>query len=168
MSTPGKQRHTKITAIVIFCLIVLGLLAAAIWAWDTCTVTYVYPDGSSATHRTLRGFAPMSLALPETEEGWAFVGWQDENGNLLPEHHVQPREDMVLTARVMPILGYGAHMAFLPPLENGMFCPTYAMTQGDGVLMLGRLSGKHTDNWTVAAQWLRQLDVLTNLTRMRR
>lgn len=164
MNAPEKVRIQKTAAVIVCCLIALGALVSAVWAWDTCSVTYIYPDGTSVSHRTLRGFSPLTAKLPDTEDGWQFVGWLDESGNLLPGGAVQPREDRVLTARVMPILGYGGHTAFLPPLENGMFCPAYAMTQSDGIRMLARLVDPDIRDEADAEQLLAGLGVTGAVT----
>ena len=134
-------------------VVAFAALASAIWTWDTCTVTYTYPDSQGkmviATARTVRGFAPLNAPSPDYED-LTLLGWKDEEGNILGENSIKPHEDMILTAVLMPALETEDHMAYLAPLEHGLFCPDEPMTRGDAAQMIrGLLTGLNTNTGNV-------------------
>ena len=137
-----NQQRTSITqkaAAIVCAAAAFAVLAVGLWHGDSCTLTCLYPDGTSQTYRTLRGFSPWNLPRP-VQDGWTFVGWQDDQGNLLSPGSVKPREDMTVTARMAPALNTGEHIAYLTPAEQDLFLPDAPLTAGQAEDMLDRLT----------------------------
>lgn len=137
MTSRTKKKIWK-TAAALFCLAAVFAAAAAVWRWDTRAVSFLMPGGTVITERGLRGFPLRRIPEDPVREGYAFLGWEDESGNLLAGENVRFLEDTRFSPLFTPLLNTdpGVHEPYLFADENGFLRPDGAFTRGEAAALL--------------------------------
>lgn len=137
----AKRRTGKkiwIAAAVLVCLAAALAAVFLVWRSNTCTVHFLMPDGSQVRERLRRGGTLDRLPEDPVREGYAFLGWEDENGTLLSGAGAVFQEDARYSPRFMPALNTDpeVHEPYLFPDENGFLLPGAPFTRREAALLL--------------------------------
>ncbi|MBQ3256089.1 MAG: transglutaminase domain-containing protein [Oscillospiraceae bacterium] len=132
---------TKSHVIVLLVCLLLGLclLGYVLYLTDTVSVTFVNGDGTTTRGKTLIGFTPHFMPEPVDKPHYTFIGWEDENGELIWPEDLRPREDLHLTAKYMIALETEAHRAYMPLGAGGFAQPDIPLTRGEAAQMICNL-----------------------------
>lgn len=136
--TINKKRLTRILAITLGVLVLLGLIALLLVnSVGKASVHFLSPDGEEI-FRVLKGSALPMPPGPE-QEGYVFLGWQNEQGDLERRESIVVREDSWFAAEYAVALLTEEHPAYLFADEQGFYRPDAPMTRADAALMLHTL-----------------------------
>ncbi len=131
---PPRRFSVTTLLCVLMGLVFVGL-AAAFVHFGLFQVRYRLPDGKTRTELVLRGRTANKAPEP-VQEGQTFIGWEDAEGALLSLEDCPIYEDTAFTARMMPVLGAGGHMAYLSPDQRGFIQPDEPLLRGEAAEIL--------------------------------
>ena len=134
-----QDTRSRLAVGLVGLLLCFSLLGYALYLTDTVKVTFINGDGSKASGSTLIGFAPSFMPEPVEKPHYTFVGWEDENGNLIWSEDLKPRSDMTLTAKYMVAWETESHKAYMPLEEHGFARPDEPLSRGEAAQMLYNL-----------------------------
>lgn len=144
----AKQR--KITIIIaVILILVMAAIAAAVYFFGTACVYFYTPSDPVQVRRVLKG-REISLDPPAPIEGYTFVGWENEWGELESRQSISLYEDTFYSAVYSVALNCEEHAPYMFADEYGLFHPNQTMTRGEAAQMLYSLLSvkvKGSDNF---------------------
>lgn len=143
-----KRLKILITAAVILA-IVMAAVAAAVYFFGTASVYFYTPSDTVQVRRALKG-SEVSLDPPAPIEGYSFVGWENEWGELESRQSISLYEDTYYSAVYSVALNSEEHAPYMFADEYGLFRPNDTMTKGEAAQMLYSLLSvkvKGSDNF---------------------
>lgn len=144
----AKQRRITIIIAVIL-ILVMAAIAAAVYFFGTACVYFYTPSDPVQVRRVLRG-REISLDPPAPIEGYTFVGWENEWGELESRQSISLYEDTFYSAVYSVALNCEEHAPYMFADEYGLFHPNQTMTRGEAAQMLYSLLSvkvKGSDNF---------------------
>ena len=125
------ERAPLLPALLLVCAL---LLCACGQTGEPVQAHFILPDGEF----TLDGRTGKPLELPEPEpiEGYAFLGWRNEAGQIEHGETVTLEEDAYFAAVYGIALIRDEHVPYLFADELGLFRPYAPLTRGDAARML--------------------------------
>ena len=130
----AKQKKITIVIAVIL-LLVMAAIAAAVFFFGTACVYFYTPSDPVQVRRVLKG-SEVSLDPPAPIEGYTFVGWENEWGELESRQSISLYEDTYYSAVYSVALNCEAHTPYMFADEYGLFRPNDTMTRGEAAQML--------------------------------
>lgn len=130
----AKQKKITIVIAVIL-LLVMAAIAAAVFFFGTACVYFYTPSDPVQVRRVLKG-SEVSLDPPAPIEGYTFVGWENEWGELESRQSISLYEDTYYSAVYSVALNCEAHTPYMFVDEYGLFRPNNTMTRGEAAQML--------------------------------
>ena len=130
----AKQKNITIIIAVIL-LLVMAAIAAAVFFFGTASVYFYTPADTVQVRRVLKG-SEVSLDPPAPIEGYTFVGWENEWGELESRQSISLYEDTYYSAVYSVALNCEAHAPYMFVDEYGLFRPNDTMTRGEAAQML--------------------------------
>ncbi len=129
------NRKTKILiAVIAAVLILIAAISAAVLIWGTASVYFYTPDSVNSV-KVLKG-SEVSLDPPALVEGYTFVGWEDEWGNMESRDSITLYEDTYYSAVYSVALNCEEHVPYMFPDKYGFFRPNAPMVRSDVAQML--------------------------------
>ncbi len=149
--------RNRILALLLCLLLCFAVIGYVLYLTDTVEVTFTNGDGTVTSGKALIGFTPLFMPEPVEKPHYTFVGWEDENGELIWTENFKPREDMTLIAKYMVAWETDAHKAYMPVDQSGFARPDSPLTRGEAAQMLyslyelpikcaGHYAGKQENN----------------------
>lgn len=83
----------------------------------------------------------VAMADGAVINGYNFVGWKDENGNIVADEVIRAEKNAVFSAVYSIYSEDNAHNAYLFANKNGFFYPADGLTRADAVQMFYSLAG---------------------------
>ena len=130
----AKQKKITIVIAVIL-LLVMAAIAAAVFFFGTACVYFYTPSDPVQVRRVLKG-SEVSLDPPAPIEGYTFVGWENEWGELESRQSISLYEDTYYSAVYSVALNCEAHTPYMFADVYGLFRPNDTMTRGEAAQML--------------------------------
>ena len=130
----AKQKKITIVIAVIL-LLVMAAIAAAVFFFGTASVYFYTPADTVQVRRVLKG-SEVSLDPPAPIEGYTFVGWENEWGELESRQSISLYEDTYYSAVYSVALNCEAHTPYMFADVYGLFRPNDTMTRGEAAQML--------------------------------
>lgn len=135
----NAANHTisKKIVILIAAILILAMaaIAAAVFFFGTACVYFYTPSDPVQVRRVLKG-SEVSLEPPAPIEGYTFVGWENEWGELESRQSISLYEDSYYSAVYSVALNCEAHTPYMFADEYSLFRPNDTMTRGEAAQML--------------------------------
>ena len=130
----AKQKKITIVIAVIL-ILVMAAIAAAVYFFGTASVYFYTASDPVQVRRVLKG-SEVSLDPPAPIEGYTFVGWENEWGELESRQSISLYEDTCYSAVYSVALKCEEHAPYMFADEYGLFRPNDVMTRGEAAQML--------------------------------
>ena len=130
----AKQKKITIVIAVIL-ILVMAAIAAAVYFFGSASVYFYTASDPVQVRRVLKG-SEVSLDPPAPIEGYTFVGWENEWGELESRQSISLYEDTWYSAVYSVALNCEEHAPYMFADEYGLFRPNDVMTRGEAAQML--------------------------------
>ena len=142
MENQSRKKINKRTIFEILLILVILALAAMYFLKFTginggVKVYYYTPDGTTEDGPYAAGSLVTIKDGPEID-GYTFIGWRDEQGNIEKRSEVYVNEDTYFSAVYSVGLDTDDHMVYLSN-DNGLFRPADPITRKEAVMMFYKL-----------------------------
>lgn len=134
MNSLKQNKKLKLGLVIAAVLILAAAVIAAVFLAGTASVYFYTPSNPVSSQKVLKG-TEVSLDPPALIEGYTFVGWKDQWGNMESRKSITVYEDTYYSAVYSVSLNVEEHNAYLFPDEYGFFRPSALLTRGDAALM---------------------------------
>ena len=130
------EKQKKITIVIaVILILVMAAIAAAVYFFGTASVYFYTASDPVQVRRVLKG-SEVSLDPPAPIEGYTFVGWENEWGELESRQSISLYEDTCYSAVYSVALNCEEHAPYMFADEYGLFRPNDVMTRGEAAQML--------------------------------
>lgn len=142
----GKKIVLALSALIAGALLIVGSVTVSMRMMQERSVeehpdvalTFNNSDGTVTVEAVQPG-TEVILPAPAEFEGYNFLGWVDENGELISARSVIAKEDESFSTLYTVALETKEHRAYVFPDKNGLFDPTGYFSKAEAARMIASL-----------------------------